>query len=275
MISPASARAFACAAALVLGGCITSPSPLAPGAAGSVGLPHHGVLVGGVPLPKKGAGYVRLRDDGIHYGSPRLVSVIERAAEYVARERPGGPPLVVADLSARHGGKIERHRSHRTGRDVDLLLFLTTADGRPVRAPGFVALGKDGLAPARIGGREVYVRLDTERTWLLVKGLLTAEDSHVQWLFVARWLEAMLIEYALARGEDLELVWRAETVLRQPSDSATHADHIHVRLACTPEEAVRGCAGGPRWPWLPEIPEPDHSDEELVMALVGDLLPSP
>ncbi|HMJ14366.1 MAG TPA: hypothetical protein VK524_23280, partial [Polyangiaceae bacterium] len=65
-------------------------------------------------------------------------------------------------------------------------------------------------------------------------------------------IEALLIDYAIARGENLSLVWQAETVLLQPGDSAPHDDHIHVRIACTPEEAVLGCeGGGPLWEWLP------------------------
>lgn len=265
----------AMAVALGLVACTGSPSPLAPGLRGSVGLPHHGVLTHGEPLPAKGEGFVRFRDDGIHYGSPRLLGALEAASRYVAEQRPGSPPLVIADLSARYGGETERHRSHRTGRDVDLLLFLTTTDGRPVRSPGFIAFGKDGLAPARIAGRQTYVRFDTERTWLLVKGLLQSGEAEVQWLFIARWLEAMLIEYAIARGEDLDLILRAEAVLHQPGDSAPHADHIHARIACTPEEEVAGCGGGPRWKWLPPPLQTVETDEDLLYAILEDLVPPP
>ena len=29
-------------------------------------------------------------------------------------------------------------------------------------------------------------------------------------------------------------------------------DHVHMRIACAPEEAAAGCSGGgPRWQWLP------------------------
>ena len=42
--------------------------------------------------------------------------------------------LTVGDLSARHGGKISSHSSHRSGRDADLLLYMTTLEGAPVTA---------------------------------------------------------------------------------------------------------------------------------------------
>ncbi|MEJ7728714.1 MAG: hypothetical protein WKG00_05820 [Polyangiaceae bacterium] len=65
---------------------------------------------------------------------------------------------------------------------------------------------------------------------------------------MARWLEAMIVEYALARGEDPGSSGRRKTML-QPTDSAAHDDHLHVRIACSGDESVAGClGGGPRWP---------------------------
>jgi penicillin-insensitive murein endopeptidase len=260
--APAARRLTGAALAAALTGCIGAPSPLAPHLGGSVGVPHHGVVTGAVPLPKKGVGFVRLRDDGVHWGSPRLVSAIQRAAAEVAGARPGGPPLVVGDLSERFGGQTERHRSHRTGRDVDLLFYVTTPKGAPVTTPGFLKVGADGLAESE-GGR--LLRFDVDRNWLLVRTLIEIED--VQWLFVSRNVESLLVEHARALGESDQLVWRAETVLRQPGDSAPHDDHFHVRLACTVDEMVAGCEGGPRWPWQPEIEPLDISDAELMASL--------
>ena len=47
------------AAPLALLGCLGTPTPLAPGLRGSVGVPHHGVLTNGVVLPKRGPGFAR------------------------------------------------------------------------------------------------------------------------------------------------------------------------------------------------------------------------
>ncbi len=257
--------------ALALGACVGTPTPLAPGVRGSVGVPHQGVLTQGAPLPKKGEGYKRLRDDAVRFGNPRLVAAIQGAARSVARARPGGAPLVLGDLSAAQGGEASGHRSHRTGRDADLLFYLTTPEGRPIASPGFVRFGPDGLA--RLEG-DAFARIDLEREWLLVKALVTSPEANVQWLFVARWLEAMIIEYARARGEDPETVWIAESVLLQPGDSAAHDDHLHLRIACTPDEAVAGClGGGPYWPWLPGLPQLAPSpDGELARAIGEELL---
>jgi penicillin-insensitive murein endopeptidase len=192
----------------------------------------------------------------------------------VARARPSGAPLMVGDLSARWGGEVSGHSSHRTGRDADLLIYMVTPEGLPVASPGFVRFGPDGLAMVEKGR---FVRIDLEREWQLVKALVTAREANVQWLFFAGWLTAMVIEYARARGEDPELLWYAESVLHQPRDSEAHDDHLHLRIACTPDEAVAGClGGGPYWPWLPSLPElVTPPDAELGGAIVGDLLPAP
>ena len=242
------------AGALMTLGCFSTPTPLAPNVSGSVGVPHHGVQTGATELPKSGPGFVRYRPHSRNYwGRPHLVTAVQDSARRVAELLPGGSPLVVGDLSARLGGKIPGHNSHRTGRDVDLLWYVTTPKGAPLANPGFINVDTDGLAPVHETGD--YVRLDVERQWLLVKELMRSPHIDVQWMFCSRSVEALLIDYARARGEDLELIWHAQTVLLQPGDSLPHDDHIHLRVACTQEEAVNGClGGGPYWNWLPPLP---------------------
>jgi len=239
-----------------------TPTPLAPGLSGSLGLPHQGVLTNGFPLPERGVGFRMLRRSSARWGTKRLIGTIEHAAREVQRVRPGAP-LLVGDLSNKTGGARSGHRSHRTGRDVDLLLYCLTPDGRSVPSPGFVRFGSDGLAETE-EPRLRFVRFDVARNWELVKALVTSPEADVEWIFLARPLEAMLIEYARAKEDDLDVLWRAENVLLQPRDSAAHDDHLHLRIACTPEEAVRGCEGrGPIWPWLPgpmELPEVPEAD---------------
>jgi penicillin-insensitive murein endopeptidase len=97
----------------------------------------------------------------------------------------------------------------------------------------------------------------------------------VQFIFVSRQVEALLIDYALARGEPLETVWRAQALMLEPGDSAPHDDHAHVRIACTPEEAVAGCSGGgPLWEWLPRAAPVEIEASELSQLLADDPLES-
>lgn len=256
-----------------LAGCFSAPTPLAPGIGGSVGVPHRGVLVAGSSLDQKGVGYRRFRDDGVSWGHPRLVAAIERAAAQVQAARGEGAPLVVADLSSKNGGRQQRHRSHRSGRDVDLLFYVLTPDGRSVDNPGFLHFAADGFASD--DGR--FVRLDLDRNWLLVKALASDDQALVQWLFVARWVEALIMEHALARGEDDTLLIRAAALMRQPSDSASHDDHFHLRVACSPSDEVTGCEGAPpRWRWLPEPAKTAPLDDsQLLSALLDDVEVAP
>ncbi len=245
-----SAGAVLAGAALV-SGCFNTPTPLAPGLHGTVGVPNRGVLTESAELPVRGPGFVRYRPQSTHYfGRPRLVRALESAAASVAQLSPGGAPLSIGDLSAKTGGRIPGHDSHRSGRDVDLLFFVTTPAGASVQSPGFVRFEGDGLA--RLEGSPDYVRVDIDREWLLLRSLLTSPDIGVQFMFVCHEIEALLIDHARARGEPDSLVWQAETVMLEPSDSLRHDDHVHLRIACSPEEAVAGCSGGgPRWQWLP------------------------
>jgi site-specific DNA-methyltransferase (adenine-specific) len=203
------------------------------------------VLTAAIELPVEGPGFVRYRKFGAnHWGNPRLVHALENAARAVQDAMPGGAPLVIGDLSAHDGGRIPRHQSHRTGRDVDLPWFVTTPQGLPVQNPGFVPVGPDGLAT--VDGSSDYLRLDIPREWLLVKDLITSRDVDVQWMFCAKDVEALLVDYARARGEPDELVWHAETVLIEPGDSLNHDDHIHLRIACTPRRACSGARAAAR-----------------------------
>ncbi len=245
-------------------------SPLVPSMRGSVGLPHAGMLTDAVELRSDPSLLIFLRDNDRHWGTPRLTQAIHRAAEELHRERPGFPPLVVGDLSASSGGKLQGHRSHRTGRDADLLLFAMSPSGKRQVAQGFVHFGAFGLGVDRRSHRGV--RFDVERQWIFLKALLQDKQAEVQWLFVSDWLEASMLRYALARGEDVDLVAKAESVMHQPRDSENHDDHVHMRLACSGEEALAGCQGFvPRWPWQSELPPvASWSDAELLSWILDE-----
>ena len=126
-------------------GCGRVPTALQPGMSGSIGLPHRGVLKDGRELARAGDGYQFLRDNGRRSATPRFATALERAAKSVRDARPGST-LTIGDLSAPSGGgPALPHLSHRSGRDADLLLYLTTLEGAPVASPGFVRIGPDGL----------------------------------------------------------------------------------------------------------------------------------
>jgi penicillin-insensitive murein endopeptidase len=248
-----------------------TPTPLAPALGGSLGMPHRGLLTDGVALPKEGEGFRFLRDNDRRYAIPRFAAALTRAAKAVSDARPGGTVLF-GDLSAERGGQLLPHFSHRSGRDADVLLFATTVDGAPTTASGFVHFGRDGLAwdPKQ----QRYLRLDVERQWLFVRTLLEDESARVQWVFVSRVVRSLLLEWAQARGESEEMLFRAAEVMAQPHPGGAHDDHIHVRTACTAEDFARGCepSGTVRAWWPPLVyPDADVPHEELVADIVRPL----
>lgn len=234
-------------------------------------MPHRGVLTSSAELPREGAGHKWLRQDDRHHGLPRFVKAIERAAETVARERPGAI-LSVGDLSRRTGGQLLPHLSHRTGRDADLLLYMTTLDGAPVESPGFIHVEADGLAWDEKGNR--FLRFDVERTWLLVKTLVEDPDARIQWVFANRNVEALLLQWARARGESGDTMTRAMDAMLEPHPGGPHDDHVHIRTACSPDEIVAGCEPtGPTRPWIEALDRAaarrdSPSDLELVFSLL-------
>ncbi len=251
-------------------GCARAPSPLWPQLDGSIGMTHRGVLAHGDEIPKTGAGYSFLRDNGRHFATHRFAGVVERAAASVASDRPGAT-LVLGDLSSSTGGQLSPHFSHRAGRDADMLFYWVTLDGAPVSEHGWLHAGTDGLAWDEEGKR--FLRLDVEREWLLVRALLSDAAARVQWIFVHENVRALLLEWARARGEPTEIVWRASQVMLQPNPGGPHDDHIHVRTACDQDELARGCEPfGPdrRWLALP-TPAATESNEQLVAAILAPI----
>ncbi|WP_428267311.1 penicillin-insensitive murein endopeptidase [Haliangium sp.] len=165
--------------------------------------------------------------------------------------RPVGPILGVADLSWGRGGPSPWHRSHQTGRDVDLLLFATDAEGRPLVLDRMVKYGPEGQAVIITGGfddprtpfneaeRRIY--FDVERNWRLVRALIDNPVAPVQYIFIADWLKQKLIEHAIAAGEPAALVEKAGHLMHQPGDAPPHNDHMHVRVYCAATDRVHGC----------------------------------
>lgn len=213
----------------------------------SCGAANRGALHGGVPLPYAGIGYVVPEpwlSRGHHYGTEELVGLIARAAATVDRVLPGGI-LGVADLSGPGGGVLRGHRSHQSGRDVDLIYYSIDPAGNPFPPDQYMAYyTRSGLAHyARSPSfsRDIAQRyFDLARNWMLVKALLTDPRGEVEHIFVSSRVRRWLLDYARHAGEPEDLVNRAARVLRKPSGVDGHNDHMHVRIRCSEEDATLG-----------------------------------
>lgn len=240
--------------------CATEPLPV--GQTISVGTANHGYLHEPVSLPDRGQGYRRERPgEDTRYGTPTLIGAIERAAQAVANAFPGGPPLRVGDLSSPHGGTHSRHRTHRTGRDADLLFFSRDAEGLAVRGDGWVPFDRFGLA---VIGRRVF-RFDEARNWYLVRSLVMDHRARVKWLFCSNDLKVRLLRYAARYERSSQAVLRATWVLHQSTRGDAHDDHFHLRVGCGSDERSLGCREqAPYWPWMSDTARKEDTDASVA-----------
>lgn len=101
-----------------------------------------GALFNGLRLPESSRGFHTPREwyqRGHRYGSDTLVNLLVRAAATVTRQFPGSV-LGVGDLSRAGGGSLGGHRSHQSGRDVDLHFYALDPKGRPMSPDNHMAI---------------------------------------------------------------------------------------------------------------------------------------
>jgi LysM repeat protein/murein endopeptidase len=187
----------------------------------SIGPPNRGALFNGVqmPLSDKWA----MTDPGNAYGTREAIDQLIAAVEAVHEKYPKSPKLIVGHWSSRRGGRLKPHKSHQSGRDVDVSYYYTNG------------AGWYSLANAK--------NLDRPRTWAFVKALLTKGD--VEMILIDTSIQKMLRDHALAAGEDRAFVDRVFQIAGEKHGFAPvrhargHADHIHIRFR-SPEAVASG-----------------------------------
>jgi murein endopeptidase len=177
----------------------------------SIGTPDAGLLVNPVRMPD--GPLWKVRDPFEAYGTRETIDFIVRAVEAVETRHPGSPRVVVGDLSRPDGGRLNRHRSHQAGRDVDIGFYYARGE-------------VDGFLLAR------QRDLDLPRTWALVRAFLIETD--VDRIFVDRSLIGPLYVHARDEaGEDrgwLDDVFGRGARKGIIQHERRHRDHLHVRF---------------------------------------------
>ena len=208
--------------------------------ASSVGSPNEGKLVGGVKLDTSD-GTVRVvpayqRGD-TRWGLPALIHMIERSAKKVAKKNPGAV-LGVGDISRKSGGDIFLHRSHESGRDVDIAFYVLDHKGKNLLPDTFVQFQGSIESNSMPGAR-----FDVAKNWALVQAMLEDPVARVSHIFVADPLRRVLLAHARSRVSPA-LYNRAAVVMMQPSNALPHDNHFHVRISC-PAEMRKSCVEYP------------------------------
>ena len=180
-------------------------------------------LRNGVQLPRMDELY-RIWNMDKAWGTPEMVQAVVTASEEMAWLMPAAAPLIVGDISTRHGGFLHGHKSHRAGVDADIGIF--TTGGHQPQGGGF-----EHVTPAT---------MDYEANWLFWRSLL--ETGLVDRILLDQKLIDAMREHLIATGElpyqeaqqifpprGTPRLWAMTGVFQH---APGHANHIHLRVLC-------------------------------------------
>jgi hypothetical protein len=189
----------------------------------SVGAPWDGRLQHASQLAP-GDGY-HIRRPARSFGTETTIELVERAIGETLDAFPDEHVLAIGDISAESGGAITEHRSHQSGRDIDVGLFYQE---QPAGYPAsFVHADEDNL--------------DCAATFKLLESFLATanDDGGVQMVFLD--FEVQGILYAWARDQGVS-ERRLERIFQYPHGRGSsegivrhepnHDNHMHVRFKC-------------------------------------------
>ncbi len=178
----------------------------------SLGRPNAGAQLNAVRMPE--GKYWQLVDPRRSWATQETVDYLIAAIEQVNKTHPGGHKLYIGHLSRKKGGRLHPHRSHQSGRDVDISYYY-----KPKRAAWYQNANKHTL--------------DLPRTWALVRALVTHTD--VEMMFIDFSVQRLLKDYALSIGEDKAWInsvfrYRSNQISTIVRHTWGHVSHIHVRF---------------------------------------------
>lgn len=188
----------------------------------AVGRPNRGKLVNGEQMPKQSSWYTLVRERNA-WGTNETITQLQKAlrkintSKALKKKRKRIPPLVIGDLSRKGGGRLKPHKSHQTGRDVDLGYY------------------HHGDVPSRFR-TATKKNLDYELTWALIDAFIEADA--VDYIFIDRKLQRWIVDWALennkAKKSELKRIFgclpsKTPAIIRHEPG---HKNHMHVRFRC-------------------------------------------
>ena len=187
----------------------------------SIGSANDGELVNGVQIPERPE-YTLMRPSSAYGTSHAVRNFVDALLDFRRRAPNYQGRVVVRTMSRPRGGQLGSHRSHQTGRDVDINL--------PLKAS--VPQSLPPIPPSRV---------DWEATYQLVRSF--AATGEVVCIFLDYRLQRRLVKAAKKLGATAE---ELDRLVQWPRGSGSrvglvrhshgHDDHIHVRFTCGPSE---------------------------------------
>jgi len=189
----------------------------------SIGRANRGRLVRGVELPDRPDLYTRRKPEEA-WGSSHAITQLMAAVTRFRHETGFKRAVVIGGISKARGGRFRPHKSHQSGRDIDIRMPITAA-----------AEGKKHTTAGDI---------DWRATWQLIHAFLVSGE--VEYVFLEHSLQKRLYKAAREAGatKDQLALWLQwpnspkstrgkKAVIRHVKG---HIVHFHVRIRCGAHE---------------------------------------
>ncbi|MBK6919984.1 MAG: penicillin-insensitive murein endopeptidase [Deltaproteobacteria bacterium] len=184
----------------------------------SVGLPQRGRLEHGASLPA--SPLWTLAHPSRAFGSSHTLAVLRDAFTTLRNDTGYRGEVTIGALSRPHGGRFAPHRSHQSGRDIDIRLPLVAGLGDDVRHPG-------------------VDDIDWYATWAIVDAFLRTGEVEAVFLELGRherlYTAARILGVPRERLQEIIrwANWSGHVIVKH---SEGHDTHIHVRIRCGDDE---------------------------------------
>lgn len=179
------------------------------------GKPNRGRLIGGVQVTSNDDFTVRNPDRA--YATSHAALVLRRAMADFRRRSGYRGTVLVADISKRGGGRLRPHRSHQTGRDID------------IRLPKL-----EGIPAGKYPSMD---EIDWVATWHMVAAFV--DTGEVEYIFLDYRRQRRLYRAARRLGVSEDRLRQVMQYPRGPKatqgivrHSKGHTIHMHVRIKC-------------------------------------------
>lgn len=173
----------------------------------SVGLTNRGRLVHGVQFPR-GDQWIVV-EPAKAFGTQETIDFLAAAIAEVNTRFPGTHPMRVNHLSRKDGGYIRPHKTHQSGRDIDV---------------GFYSARGEAMPGTRLES------MDLDRNWAFVRALVMHTD--IEAVLINKKGAKKMHDFARSIGEDpawLDAIFNAgqASIVK---GVRRHRDHFHLRF---------------------------------------------
>jgi LysM repeat protein len=208
---------------------IVKECPPAESISQSVGRTNSGRLVNGTRLPCGKQYAWHCRTPRKSWGTKETVNGIMDAVDAVNAAFPRTHRVTIEHISAEKGGYLSPHKSHQSGRDVDIGYYFK----------------KQGYAgPKRFLDATKHA-LDYPRTWALLRALISpVNNAHrAQYIFCDYKVQELMVRWAKRKGKSAKML---KKMFQYPSGRRKltgiirhvkgHKGHLHVRFVCPKDD---------------------------------------